>query len=417
VTQKQIVVIGGGVIGVCTAFFLAEAGHEVVVIERNQNVAQESSFAHAGVVSPGYATPWSMPSRFQRIVSRFRKTESPLMVSRSADRATRLWLKRWMSEYDADRFRVNRERLQRIGYYSRDVLHTLADAYQIDYEQTQGALQLFRTEQDMKQAQGVIDLLAEHGINHKLLTPDEAREVEPALASDTTLAGALHLPDDAAGNCPLFVKKLRHVASSLGVHFYFGSTVKSIEANAGRISLRVDDASYTVDAVVVAAGVESVKLLKPLGIEVPIYPVRGYSATASIKNFDQAPQAALMDEAYKVAITRLGARVRVAGTAELGATKDALHQGALRTLMKVGNDWFPQAANYSTANFWCGVQPMLPDGPPVLGPTAVRNLYVNIGHGANGWGMAAGSGRILADLISGRSPDIDLDGLTLSRYG
>jgi D-amino-acid dehydrogenase len=417
VTQQQIVVVGGGIIGVCTAFFLAEAGHEVVVIERNQNVAQEASFAHPGIVGPGFATPWSMPGRLQRLFARFGNPESPLTLARGADRTTRAWLKRWLNEYEADRFRINRERMQRIAYYSRNVLHHLADNYQIDYEQTQGVLQLFRTEQELKQAQPVIDLLTENEIRHKLLTPDEAREIEPALANDTALASVLHLPDDAAGNCPLFAKKLRHVASGMGVQFYFGSAIKSIEANAGRVLIRVDDASYTVDAVVVAAGAESAQLLRPLGIHVPLHPVKGYSATAPIKNFDQAPQASLMDESYKVAVTRLGARVRVAGTAEFGATRDALHQGALRTLMKVGNDWFPQAANYSTANFWCGVQPMLPDGAPVLGPTPVRNLYVNIGHGANGWAMAAGSGRVLADLISGRIPDIDLDGLTMSRYG
>ncbi|NEX62858.1 D-amino acid dehydrogenase [Noviherbaspirillum galbum] len=416
-TQKQIVVVGGGVIGVCTAFFLADAGHEVVVIERNQNVAQEASFAHAGIIGPGYVTPWTMPGRLQRLMARWRKTEAPLVIARGADRATRRWLGRWMAEHELERFRINRERLQRLAYYSRAVQQQLAEACQIDYEQTDGVLQLFRTEHDRKQAETVIALLGEQEIVHRLLTADEAREIEPALASETRLAGALYMPEDASGNCPLFTKKLRHAAQSIGVHFYLGSTVKAIEPQGGRISLQIDEGSFQADAVVVAAGVDSARLLRPLGIQLPLHPVKGYSATASIKNFDRAPQAAIVDEAYKVAITRLGSRVRVAGTALLGETRDALHQGALRTLMKVGNDWFPQAANYTTANFWCGVQPMLPDGPPVLGATPVRNVYVNIGHGANGWAMAAGSGRILANLISGQAPEIDIEGLTLSRYG
>jgi D-amino-acid dehydrogenase len=259
--------------------------------------------------------------------------------------------------------------------------------------------------------------LAEHEVPHRFIDADEARTIEPALAEQTKLAGALHLPQGEAGNCPLFAKRLKQIASAMGVKFHFASTVQAIEADAGRISLMIDDRRFSADAAIVAAGSESARLLKPLGIRVPLYPVRGYSATAMIKNFDHAPNAALLDESYKVAITRLGCRVRVSGTVELGARDGELHQGALRTLIKVGSDWFPHAANYIAANFWSGIHPMLPDGPPLLGSTPVRNLYINIGHGSSGWAMAAGSGKAIADLMSGRAPEIDMDGLTLARYG
>jgi D-amino-acid dehydrogenase len=250
-----------------------------------------------------------------------------------------------------------------------------------------------------------------------MLDADAAQKIEPALGHRAGLVGALHLPNDESGNCPLFVKRMRQIAQSIGVQFHFTSTVHAIEHIDSRVALRIDDSSFSADAVVVAAGVNSAQLLKPLGIHVPLYPVKGYSATASIRDFDEAPHASVIDESYNVSISRMGNRIRVAGTAELGSRTNELSERALRTLIKVGGDWFPNAANYNTANFWCGARPTLPDGAPLLGATPLRNVYINIGHGSTGWAMAAGSGKILADIISGRAPDIDMDGLTLSRYG
>lgn len=416
-TQKQIAVVGGGVVGVCTAYFLAAAGHDVVVIERHQNVAQEASFGNAGIVAPGYATPWASPGMPRKILSHLLRAETPVVVNPSLDRAMWRWVRRWLSECELDRYRINKARMQRIAFYSRDILHELREYHQLDYEQTQGVLQLFRTEKDVRMAQPSIALLEENGVPHQVLDADGARAVEPALSPHTALAGALYLPQDEAGNCPLFAKRLKHIASSLGVQFHLASTVHAIEPETRGVALRIDDNRFSADAVVVAAGVESAQLLKPLGINVPLYPVKGYSATASIKNFEHAPQAALLDEAYKVAITRLGSRIRIAGTAEIGSSSSELHDRAVRTLIKVGSDWFPDAANYGKATFWCGARPMLPDGPPLLGATPVRNVYVNIGHGSTGWAMAAGSGKVVADIVSGMTPEIDIDGLTMARYG
>ncbi|MGH8806374.1 MAG: D-amino acid dehydrogenase [Noviherbaspirillum sp.] len=416
-TQKQIAVIGGGIVGVCTAYFLAEAGHDVVVIERHQNVAQETSFANAGIVAPSYMAPWAAPGMPRKILAHLFKSETPVIVKPTLDRAALRWMRKWLSECDLERYRINKTRMQRVAFYSLDIMRQLRDHYQLDYEQTQGVLQLFRTEKDMKMAEPAIALLAENQIPHQVLDADGARAVETALARDTRLAGALHLPQDEAGNCPLFAKRLKQIAASIGVQFHFASTVQAIETESRGVALHIGDSKFAADAVVVAAGTESARLLKPLGIHVPMHPVKGYSATALIKNFDQAPQAALVDESYKVAITRLGNRIRIAGTAEIGSRNMELHARAVRTLVKAGGDWFPNAANYSKANFWCGVRPMLPDGPPLLGATSVRNVYVNIGHGSGGWAMAAGSGRILADVVSGYTPEIDMDGLTMARYG
>ncbi|MBS0307911.1 MAG: D-amino acid dehydrogenase [Proteobacteria bacterium] len=416
-TQKQIAVIGGGVIGVCTAYFLAEAGHQVVLVERLSNVAEKASFGNAGVVAPGYVMPWAAPGMPKKILSYLFKSEAPVLLKPTLDRALWRWVRMWLAECEIDRFRINKARMQRIALYSRDVLGQLRQHYQLEYEQTQGYLQLFRTELDVQMAQPALAMLAENNVTHQMVDADQARIIEPALSKNTPLAGGLYLPNDEAGNCPLFAKQLRGIAQGMGVEFYFGSEVTSIAPEGNRISFRIDERDFSADAVVVAAGIDSTRLLAPLGIKVPLYPIKGYAATAAIRNYEDAPNGALMDESFKVAITRMGSRIRIAGMAELGSTTPALHAAALRTLAKVGEDWFPDAANYNTANFWSGVRPMLPDGPPLLGATPIKNLYINIGHGSTGWAMAAGSGLVLADIVSGRVPEIDMDGLTLARYG
>lgn len=416
-TQKQVAVIGGGVIGVCTAYFLAEAGHDVIVIERHQNVAQEASHANAGIISPGYTAPWAAPDMPRKILSYLFKSEAPVLLKPTFDRALWRWALRWFSECDLARYRINKGRMQRLAFYSRDLLRQMRDYYQIDYQHTQGVLQLFRTERDLRMADPACELLAEGNVPHRMVDAAAAREIEPALSMHAPLAGGLYLPQDESGNCPLFTKRLKQIAQSMGVGFHFATNVHSIESAGSGVGVQIDGSRFVADAVVVAAGVESARLLKPLGIDIPLYPVKGYSATANIRNFDSAPHAALLDESYQVAITRIGDRVRIAGTAELGSRTTDLHDAAVRTLIKVGSDWFPDAANYNTANFWCGARPMLPDGPPLLGATPVPNVYVNIGHGSSGWAMAAGSGKVVADVVSGSAPEIDIDGLTLTRYG
>lgn len=414
---KQIAVIGGGVTGVCTAFFLADAGHDVVLIERHQNVAQESSFASSGLVAPAHAGPFAAPGLPRRILSNLFQPESPVLLKPELNRPLWRWVRRWIAECELDRYRINRSRIQRLGLYSQDLVRRLRDYYQFDYEQTQGVLQLFRTDKDLKLAEPGMTLLAENGIPHQLLDSAGAREIEPALASDTPLAGALYFPQDETGNCPLFARRMKHAAADIGVRFQFGNQVQRIEQESRGLALTVDGQRFPVDAVVVAAGADSDRLLRPLGIQLPLYPVRQYAATALIRDFDFAPKAAVSDEACKIEIARLGSRIRIAGVSELSGPTAALKERALRALLRAAGDWFPNAAGYAQATFWSGTRLMLPDTVPLIGPTPVRDLYLNIAHGELGWTMAAGAGKLVADIVSGQQTDIDMDGLTMARYG
>ena len=413
----QVAVVGGGVIGVCTAYFLAAAGHQTVVLERYSNVALETSFGNAGLMAPGHAAPWAAPGMPQKLLSYLFKSESPAVLKPGLNPTLWRWMRRWLAECDIERFRVNKMRMQRLAVYSNELMRLLREHHALDYEQTRGLLQLFRSQGELAMAQPLIALLAESGIAHSLLDPDLARAVEPALAYHTPLNSALHIPDDEAGNCPLFTRQLRMIAQDMGVVFHFDSTVDEIVTEGRGVGLRIGQQRFNADAVVVAAGYDSLPLLKKLGVRVPLYPVKAYSASVTIRDFDQAPLASLCDESYKVSVTRLGTRIRVAGTAELGFPAPELREAALRTLVKVGEDWFPEAANYNASTFWSGVWPMLPDGVPLVGPTPVSNVYVNIGHGASGWAMAAGAGKLIADMVSGQQTDIDTEGLTLFRYG
>jgi len=412
----QVAVIGGGVIGVCTAYFLADAGHEVALIERCGNVAEQSSFGNAGIVAPAYAIPWASPGMPGKFLSYLFKDIAPAQIKPRLEPALWRWISQWITECDLQRFRTNQQRMQNLANYSRDVLHQLREREQLDYEQTRGFLQLFRTERDIALIEPLLQLAADKGNALALLDAETTRAIEPALSRDTPLAGGLYFPDDETGNCSLFTKQMKQAAQAIGVTCHFSAEVKTISPHNRRVDLQLDDNEFTADAVVVAAGADSAQLLAPLGIQVPLYPVKGYSATASIKDFEQAPKSAIMDEAYKVTVARMGNRIRIAGLAELGSRDAELREAALRTLIKVGEDWFPNAANYGNAQFWCGARPMLPDGPPLIGATSVSNVYINIGHGPTGWSMAAGSAKLVADIVSGTAPAIDVDGLGLERY-
>ncbi|GAA4011332.1 D-amino acid dehydrogenase [Actimicrobium antarcticum] len=413
----QVAVVGGGILGVSTAYFLAAAGHEVVVIERRSNVAEENSFGNSGLVAPAVAAPWAMPGMPRRIMSQLFKDEAAVLLRHRFDPALWGWARRWISECDQTRFHTNKLRLQRLGFYSRDLLQNLRLHYHIDYEQTGGHLQLLRTERDLLMAQPLLALLAETEVAHALLEPAAAREIEPALAATTPMTAALQLPLDEAGNCALFTKHLKTIAQSIGVTFHFGGQVARVDRIDNRVALQIADMPFSADAVVLAAGNDNPRLLASIGVRIPVLPVQGYSATCTIRDFEEAPLASLSDTRYKATITRFGNRVRIAGVADPRARTPEVPEAAQRTLRKVATDWFPNASNYNNATLWSGIRPMLPDGVPVMGATPMRNVYVGLDDGANGWTASLGIGKILSDLVSGRAPDIDLDGLTLSRFG
>jgi D-amino-acid dehydrogenase len=413
----HVIVVGAGIIGVTTAYYLRRAGCEVTVVERRSGVAQETSFANAGVMAPGYVAPWAQPGMPAKVLAYLFRAESPIVFRPAADLALWRWLRLWLAECRLQRFTRNRERMQRLAFYSQSLLRELRAEHALDYEQTRGYLNLYRTEHEVARSAPSRAMLAELGVTHALLTAHDARAVEPALSEATALAGALHLPDDETGNCAYFTHQLKDIAAASGAVFRFDTEVKAIETTGGAIHrLRTVAGPIDAEAIVIAAGVDSRRLLAPLGIRVPLMPVKGYSASVAVTAPEHAPTVGVMDEAYKVAVTRMGKRLRIAGTAEIGTAHMKLRDRPLRTLLKVARDWFPGAAPYAKAQFWVGARPMLPDGPPLLGRTPVAGLFLNLGHGSTGWVMACGSGRVLADIVTDRTPEIDLHGLTLDRY-
>jgi len=412
----QVAVVGAGVVGVCTAYFLAEAGHEVVVIERRNNVAEEASFGDAGVLAYDGALPPALPGMPRVLLSHLTKPASPVFFNRLLDPAMWRWIRRWRGECEESRYRHNHERTLRLTSYSRELMQLMRERHQLDYEQNAGCLHLLRSEREVQLMQPVLGFLNEHGIAHRLLDTEMARKIEPALDADASLAGGLYFPQDESGNCPLFARQIRQQLQAMGVALHFGSEVQAIRQRDRGISLHIGEQEFAADAVVLASGADSARLLTPLGVELPFQRIRSVALTAAIRNFESAPEAALLDHAYQVAITRMDQRVRVAGTLELGTRTGAARPAALSTLFKVAGDWFPNACNYHNAAVWSGTSLMLPDGPPVVGATTASNVFVNLGHGAQGWTMAAGAGKLLADLVSNRDTDIDPEGLTAARY-
>ncbi|NTY35709.1 D-amino acid dehydrogenase [Burkholderia diffusa] len=425
----HVIVLGAGVIGVTTAWHLREAGCDVTVIEREADVAQATSLGNAGVIAPGYVTPWAAPGMPGKILKYLFKPASPLIFRPTLDAAQWRWIARWLRECEFERFRVNKQRMQRIAYYSRACLHAFRDRYPFDYGASRGYLQLLRGAFDVEMVQPALKVLRDAGIAFRELDAAGCAAIEPGLRwARQAPVGGIYLPDDEAGDCARFTRELRALCEANGVTFRFRTAIRALDVAGGKVrGVLVDsldegatarsNAPLAADAIVVALGVDSADLLRPHGIDVPLYPVKGYSATLAVVDDEKAPRAALMDESLKTAITRFGPTLRVAGTAELGNRHAALRQQALDTLMKVLDDWFPHAADRASARFWVGRRPMTPDGPPLLGASGIDGLWLNVGHGSTGWAMSMGSGKVVADLVTGREPEIDLSGLTLARYG
>ena len=413
----RVAVIGGGVIGVSTAYYLAEAGHEVAVIERYGNVAQEASFGNLDLMGPTSALRnLTVPGLPFRALSMLLSPESPIAFSSRFEPAMWSWMRRWVSECRITRFKQNHHRLKALADYSGQLMAQLIQTHDLDFQQRKGSMLMFRSAKDLQLARPTMELLGESGTAHELLDPEAVRQIEPALSAETEFHSALHVPEDMAGNCPLFVRQMRMLAQNLGVEFQFNNEVHSIRHQDNTVNLLIDERTVEVDAVVIAAGSDSGRLLHGLGINLPLYPVKVYSASATVQEFEMAPQTSIFDDTYHVALTRLGKRIRIAGCAELGSSTVNLHKKAVNTLVKVADDWFPSAANYRNANFWCGTTGMLPEGVPLLGATPIPQVFINAGHGAGSWALAAGSGKLLADVISQRETEISQEGLTLSRY-
>ena len=416
----RVLVLGSGVIGVTTAYYLARAGHEVTVVDRQPEPALETSFANAGEVSPGYSAPWAAPGLPLKAIKWLFMRHRPLVIWPMLDPAMWLWGLRLLRNCTDARYEVNKNRMLKLAQYSRECLEALRADTGIRYdERMQGTLQLFRTPAQVEGAAADVTILERFGVPHELLDRAGCVRAEPALGKvQEKISGGLRLPGDETGDCFKFTQNLARIAAQSGVVFRQGVHVRALRAEAGRVmGVATDAGEMAADAYVVALGSYSPLMVRSLRLAVPVYPVKGYSLTVPIVDATSAPESTVMDETYKVAVTRLGDRIRVGGTAELMGYSLKLRDARRDTLDHVVTDLFPGGGDVSRATFWTGLRPMTPDGPPVIGPTRYSNLYLNTGHGTLGWTMAAGSGRVLADLISGRRPDVDLSGLTLDRYG
>jgi D-amino-acid dehydrogenase len=416
----RVLVMGSGVIGTTSAYYLARAGFEVVVVDRQPAVAMETSFANAGQVSPGYASPWAAPGVPLKAMKWLMQRHAPLAIKLTGDIQQYLWMAQMLRNCTAARYAVNKERMVRLSEYSRDCLDELRAETGIDYEGRQcGTTQLFRTQAQLDNAAKDISVLKASGVPYELLDRAGIARVEPALARvSDKLSGALRLPNDQTGDCQMFTTKLADMAREMGVEFRFNQDIQRLQFAGDRLEgVWIDGKLETADRYVLALGSYSPQMLKPLGIRAPVYPLKGYSLTVPISDPAMAPVSTVLDETYKVAITRFDQRIRVGGMAEIAGHDLSLNPLRRETLEMVVGDLFPQGGDPSRAELWTGLRPATPDGTPIIGGTRYRNLYLNTGHGTLGWTMACGSGRLLADMLASKRTQISTDGLDISRYG
>lgn len=414
----HIIILGSGVVGVTTAYYLAKLGHQVTVVDREEGPALETSFANAGQVSPGYASPWAAPGIPLKAAKWLLQKHAPLVLRLTTDPKQYSWLLQMLANCTESRYKVNKSRMVRVAEYSRDCLVALRDETGIQYDQrTQGTLQLFREQYQLDGIGKDIEVLRQDGVPFEVLDREDCVRVEPALArARDKFVGGLRLPNDETGDCFKFTNALAKIAEGLGVKFRFGVDIKSLLLTSGKVSgVETSQGVLTADRYVVALGSYTPALIKSLGLNAPIYPVKGYSITAPIINEELAPVSTVLDESFKIAITRLGDRIRVGGMAEVsGFTKD-LPAARRATLDLSVSDLFP-GGDLKAAIFWSGLRPMTPDSTPIIGGTRYDNVFINAGHGTLGWTMGPGSGKLLADLISGNKPDIQSDDLGIARY-
>ncbi len=415
----KVIVLGSGVIGTSVAYYLAKSGHQVDVIERQSGPALETSFANAGEVSPGYSSPWAGPGVPVKAIKWLLMRHSPLVIWPVLDPNMWRWGLSMLANCTERAYAINKARMVPIAEYSRDCLKALRAETGIAYDdRAQGTLQLFRTQAQLDGIAKDVEVLQQYKVPFEVLDRAGFVKVEPALKlTQEKFVGALRLPGDETGDCFKFTNRLADMAKALGVNFHYNTSIDGIDVSGGKVSgIRTSAGTMTADHYVGALGSFTAQLVKPIGIRIPVYPVKGYSITVPITDANFAPESTIMDESHKVAVTRLGDRIRVGGTAELAGYDMSLRESRRETLNHVITDLFPKGGDVSKATFWCGLRPMTPDGTPIVGPTPYANLMLATGHGTLGWTMAAGTARVIDDLISGRKPEISLDGLSMSRY-
>lgn len=416
--EMRVIVLGSGVIGVASAYYLAQQGAEVTVLDRQAGPAEETSFGNAGQISPGYSTPWAAPGIPFKAVKWMFQHHAPLAINLDGSMWQLQWMAQMLKNCNPQSYAVNKERMMRVAEYSRDCLRELRKDTGINYEnRAKGTLQLFRKEAQMEAVQRDISVLQECGVSYELLNANELGRVEPALANtQDKLVGGLHLPNDETGDCYLFTNALAQIAKELGVNFQFNQNVEKLIVEGDEIKgVQVNGKVLTADRYVLAFGSYSRDFLKPLDLQLPVYPVKGYSLTIPIIDPAFAPQSTVLDETYKIAITRFDQRIRVGGMAELSGFNLGLNEDRRATLQMVTQDLFP-GGDMAQASFWTGLRPMTPDSTPIIGATRFKNLFLNTGHGTLGWTMACGSGKLISDIVLNHKTEISTDGLSIQRY-
>lgn len=416
----KVVILGAGVIGVTSAWYLAKAGHEVVIIDRQPAPGLETSYANAGEISPGYASPWAAPGIPAKAMRWLFMKHAPLILEPRLDPAMLRWIFAMLGNCTKARYALNKSRMVRLAEFSRDELIRLREETGIQYDhREQGTLQLFRTQKQFDGSAGDIAVLEQYGVKWELLDRSGCVRAEPGLAtSKNRFVGGLRLLGDETGDCHIFTRELASRLPDLGVEFLPDTHIKALAHEGARITgVETSRGRIAGDAYVMALASYSPHFLAPLGLRLPVYPVKGYSITLPIADDSRAPVSTLLDESFKIAITRLGDRIRVGGMAELSGYSRTLAPRREATLRHSLTDLFPGAAiEGATSNFWSGLRPMTPDSTPVVGATPIGNLFLNAGHGTLGWTMACGSGRLLASIVGGEPPPIDPEGLGIGRY-
>ena len=413
----KIAVIGAGIIGITTAYELACSGHAVTLLERRGAAAEEASFANGGVLAPGYLAMGAAPGMPTQVIGRGFSRQATLQMGLPVSAGKLAWLWKWHRADQPDTCLRNRVQLQRLAFYSRQRLNQVSADLKLEFEGSQGHLMLLRSEKESKLLQAGLQRLRDAGVAFKEIDPSQARKIETALNPDTPFFGAIHFPDDAVGNCRQFGLLLKNEAQRMGVKFMFNTNVTQVLSSSPiALAIAGESTASEFDAVVLCAGLDSARLLAPLGLRIALAAIHGYSVSATIRESLNAPRSLVTDQHYQVCISRLGKRVRVTGGAELGGSPEKKSAKALATLYQVLRDWFPGAAKLSGGvQEWKGARPMLPDGLPIVAASGVAGLWLNLGHGANGWALSCGSARVLADLINGKTPDLDVSGLGLNR--
>jgi D-amino-acid dehydrogenase len=409
----KIIVLGGGIIGISSAWWLSQAGHEVVVVDRCAGPAQETSFANGGQISVSYAEPWANPQAPLKLFKWMFKDDAPLLFRPQLDWQQWAWGALFLRECLPSRLALNIRAMVSMAQYSRDTLKLMREELGLQYhQQTKGILNFYRDHAEFDASQLAADVMRDYGVDRRVVSADEVIAIEPALAPvSQTIVGGDFTVDDESGDAFLFTQQLAKLAGQAGVQFRFSTTVTRIVQEGGRaVSAEVIDEhgryeNLKADAFVVAMGSFSPQILRPLGVHCPIYPTKGYSASFPILNADAAPSVSLTDSSHKVVYTRLGDTLRMAGTAELSGYSRDLNPTRCQAMLLQARELFPDALDYDHVQYWSGLRPSTPSNVPLIGATRVANVFINSGHGTLGWTMGAGSGRALADLMSGLRPE------------